>query len=98
MQWKSLPTGKKGRQAEFSDAAIQFCLTIKSLFNLALRQTTGFVESLLHLANLDLKVPDSSTIFRRQKHLKVVISARKSRDGLQLLVDSTGIKMLGEGE
>lgn len=98
MQWNALPTGKRGRQAEFSDAAIQFCLTIKCLFNLALRQTTGFVDSLLQLANLNWKVPDSSTICRRQKHLKVIISARKSSGGLQLLVDSTGIKILGEGE
>jgi hypothetical protein len=36
-----------GRSPQFSDAAIQFCLTIKNLFGLALRQTTGFVQSLL---------------------------------------------------
>jgi hypothetical protein len=76
-------SSKRGRQAEFSDAAIQFCLTIKYLFNLPLPQTTGFIESWLRLANLDWKVPDASTICRRQKRLKVVISARKSMGGLQ---------------
>jgi hypothetical protein len=98
LKWDAEPTGKRGRTPTFSDAAIQFCLTIKCLFGLALRQATGMVESLLRLAHLDWKVPDSSTISRRQKTLKVIIPARQSQGGLHLLVDSTGIKMLGEGE
>jgi hypothetical protein len=98
LKWAAEPTGKRGRNPTFSDAAIQFCLTIKCLFGLALRQATGMVESLLRLANLDWNVPDSSTISRRQKTLKVMIPARQSQGGLHLLIDSTGIKMLGEGE
>lgn len=47
MQWFAAASGKRGRSPKFSDAAIQFCLTIKNLFGLALRQTMGFVESLL---------------------------------------------------
>lgn len=96
--WAAEPTGKRGRNPTFSDAAIQLCLTIKCLFGLALRQATGMVESLLRLANLDWVVPDSSTISRRQKTLEVTIPARQSQGGLHLLVDSVGIKMLGEGE
>ncbi len=65
------PTGKWGRQPEFSDAAIQVCLTMKVLFGVPLRQTTGFVDSLLRLAGLDWKVPDFSTLCRRQKTLHV---------------------------
>jgi len=53
MVWCAPPTGKRGRQPEFSDAAIQICLTMKVLFGMPLRQTTGFVESLLRLAGLD---------------------------------------------
>jgi hypothetical protein len=98
LKWAAQLTGKRGRNPTFSDAAIQFCLTIKCLFGLALRQATGMVESLLRLAHLDWKVPDSSTISRRQKTLKVNIPARQSQGGLHLLIDSTGIKMLGEGE
>ena len=45
MNWAAMPTGKRGRQARYSDAAIQACLTLKVLFGMALRQTTGFVES-----------------------------------------------------
>ena len=51
------PSGKRGGQALYSDAAIQACLTIKVLFGLPLRQTTGFVASLLELAGLDWPVP-----------------------------------------
>ena len=42
MTWKAAPTGKRGRQADYSDAAIQTCLMMKVLFGMALRQTTGF--------------------------------------------------------
>ncbi|WP_419186861.1 transposase, partial [Pseudorhodobacter antarcticus] len=62
--------------ADYSDAAIQTCLTMKVLFGMALRQTTGFVESLLHLIDLDWAVPNFSTLSRRQKTLKVNIPYR----------------------
>ena len=61
MFWLAPPDGGPGRPAVFSDAAIQFCLTIKVLFKLPLRQTTGMVESLLRMADLDWPVPDYST-------------------------------------
>src|SRR6056300_323115 len=98
MTWHAAPTGKRGRQPEFSDAAIQVCLTMKVLFGMPLRQTTGFVESLLRLAGLDWKVPDFSTLSRRQKTLSVAIPYRGGTGPLHLLVDSTGIKAEGEGE
>ena len=98
MAWEAAPTGKRGRQPDYSDAAIQTCLTMKVLFGMALRQTAGFVESLLRLIGLDWAVPDFSTLCRRQKTLKVDIPYRGSQGPLQLLIDSTGIKVEGEGE
>ena len=98
MSWHGTPLGKRGRTPTFSDTAIQFCLTIKCLFNLALRQAVGMVQSLLKLAGLDWPAPDYSTVCRRQKHLQVVIPCSPTTTGLHLLIDSTGIKMLGEGE
>ncbi len=62
------------------------------------RQTTGFVESLLGLVGLDWTVPDFSTLSRRQKTVTVNIPYRGSKGPLHLLVDSTGIKVEGEGE
>lgn len=98
MNWHGQPSGKRGRSEKFSDEAIQFCLSIKCLFSLPLRQAVGMTQSLLKLAGLDWPVPDYSTISRRQKTLQVAIGAVPTNTGLHLLVDSTGIKMLGEGE
>jgi transposase len=98
MTWEATPTGKRGRQPDYSDAAIQTCLTMKVLFGMALRQTTGFVESLLRLSGLDWVVPNFSTLSRRQKTLQVNIPYRGSDGPLHLLIDSTGIKVEGEGE
>ena len=78
MAWVATPTGKRGRPPIYSDPAIQTCLTMKVLFGMVLRQTTGFVESLLHLIGLDCAVPDFSTLSRRQKTLAVSIPFRGS--------------------
>ena len=110
MTWEAAPTGKRGRQPDYSDTAIQTCLTMKVLFGMvdigaplvratmSTRQMTGFVESLLRLIGLDWAVPNFSTLSRRQKALKVNIPYRGSGGPLHLLVDSTGIKVEGEGE
>ena len=71
---------------------------MKGLFGMALRQTTGFVVSLMRLIGLHWAVPDFSTLSRRQKTLKVSIPYRGSDGPLHLLVDSTGMKVEGEGE
>ena len=57
MTWLAPHHGSPGRPAVFSDAAIQFCLTIKVLFKVPVRQTTGMVASLLKLSGLDWTVP-----------------------------------------
>lgn len=98
MVWFAAACGKRGRSPKFSDTAIQFCLTLKNLFGLALKQTTGLVESVLQLFGLAWPVPDFSTLCRRQRDLNVQIPYSRSKAGLHLLVDSTGIKFLGEGE
>jgi hypothetical protein len=98
MQWQAPSSGKPGRQATYSNVAVQCCLMMKVLFGLALRQTQGFVHSVLKLSGLDWKALDYSTINRREKGLTVEITARPRSGGLHLWVDSIGVKMLGEGE
>ncbi len=83
---------------------------MKVLFGMALRQTTGFVESLLQLVGLDWTAPDFSTLSRRQKTLTVNIPYRGFKGPLHLLFDNealtaigprtmpNGIKVEGEGE
>ncbi|MFT4962626.1 MAG: hypothetical protein ACI92Z_003726 [Paracoccaceae bacterium] len=60
MTWEAEASGRRGRQQTYSDAAIQACLTLKALFGLPLRQTTGFVESLLKL------VGEPDRVYRRR--------------------------------
>jgi hypothetical protein len=95
MNWHVQPSGNRGRSPTFSDEAIQFCLSIKCLFNLPLRQAMGKTQSLLRLAGLDWSVPDYSTVSRRQKTLQVATGTVPTTT---CLVDSIGIKMLDEGE
>ncbi len=98
MTWLAPQDGSPGRPSVFSDAAIPFCLTIKVLFKLPLRQTTGMVASLLQMADLDWAVPDYTTLCRPQKTLTVQMPYRRADGPLHLLVDSPGTKFLGDGE
>ena len=77
MAWLAERVGKRGRPETFSDAAIQFCLSVKVLFGLPLRQTSGMVASLLKMAGLGWAVPDYSTLCRRQKTLTVQVPYRR---------------------
>ena len=98
MVWTPPQNGKRGRQQQFSDAAIQTCLTLKVLFGMPLQQTTGFVQSLLRLVGLNWAAPDFSTLCRRQRTLNVSLPYRGSIGPLHLLIDITGIKAEAEGE
>ncbi len=83
--------GRNGRPPVFSDAAIQFCLMVKDLFGLPLRQTTRMVSRILRMAGLDWPVPDFSTLSRKQKTITVQISNRRVAGPLNLLVPSRDI-------
>ena len=86
-----------GGQFVYSDTAIQCLLTIRAVFHLPLRATRGMAQSVLELMGLDLGVPHYSTLSRRAAELAVDL-ARKSEGPLHLVLDSTGLKVYGEGE
>ena len=98
MTWHAERSGQRGHPEVFSESAIQTCLTLKVLFGLPLRQTVGLVASLIDMAGLDWRVPDYSTLCRRQARIKVQIPYRFSGQPLNLLIDSTGIRFRGDGE
>jgi hypothetical protein len=92
---------KHGGQIQYSDLAIQTCLTFRLLYRFGLRQTEGFMNSLLELMNLDLVSPDYTTISKRSDSLKDFREKLKKIDkgeSVNILVDSTGLKIYGEGE
>ena len=86
MQWLAAPSGKRRRRQTFSDAAIQFCVSIKCLFNQPLHQALGMVRSLLQLAPLGWPVPGLSTVCRRQNTSQVRLIYRPSTQPLNLQV------------
>jgi Transposase DDE domain len=94
-----LYTGKKqrGSQFEYSDKAIEIMLTLKEIFHLPNRSVEGFVRSLFQMMKIDLPVPDHTTLSKRNKTLKVNLP-KQSAGSLNVVMDSTGLKVYGEGE
>jgi hypothetical protein len=91
------PAGR-GKPGLYSDVAIQTCLTLKILFRLPYRATEGLVRSLMRLCGLELPVPDHTHLSRRAATLSVAIPRRKRNGPIHVVVDSTGLKIFGEGE
>lgn len=98
MIWGAPRDVRPGRPPVFSDAAIQFWLSIKVLFKLLLRQIDGKVVSLLKLAGLCWSVSDFPTLRRRQETLAAQVSYRRADGSLILLVDKTGIRFVADCE
>lgn len=90
---------KKGRRFQYSDSCIETGLTLSRLFKLSLRSTQGFLEGLMQMTKLDLPVPHYSRFSRRSS--KLIVAAPKQLSELKklnLAIDSTGLKIYGEGE
>jgi hypothetical protein len=89
---------KRGRPCLYADAVIQMLLGLKQVFRLPLRALQGFAGSMNKLAFPDLPVPNYTTLCRRARDLHVMLPALRSGEPLHLVVDSTGLKVFGEGE
>ena len=86
------------RAGSFLRSAIECALVIKSVFQLSLRATQGFLQSVIELTNVDLPIPDYTTICRRQSGLKLKLSPTRGPNPRHLVIDSTGLKVFGAGE
>ena len=95
--WRYTGEKQRGSQFDYSDKAIEIMLTLKEVFHLTNRGVEGFVRSLFQIIKIDFPVPDHSTLSRRGKTLKVKIP-KKASGSLNLVLDSTGLKIYGEGE
>ncbi len=96
--WKASPRTTRGGQPLFSNMAIQTGLILRTVFGLALRQTEGLIGSIIHLLGIELAVPDHSTLGRRAQTVTLPKWTRRHAGPLQLIVDSTGLKLNGPGE
>lgn len=72
--------------------------TIQSVFHLPGRQAEGFLESLFMLMGIELAVPANSTLSRRLSKLSVELPVIPKDKAVHVVVDSTGVKVYGEGE
>ena len=92
-------SAQRGRPQAYGDGVIQMLLTLKSVYRLPLRALQGFASSLQRLAFSGFPVPNYSTLSRRAKALRVSLPVlRNAGEAVHLLVDSTGLKLFGEGE
>jgi len=91
-------TNTRGRPAVYSEVAILCALSLKVIFQLPLRATEGLLNSLVELMDVPLKVPDYTTLSRRQSKREVEIPSFIQSESRHVVVDSTGIKIYGEGE
>jgi hypothetical protein len=91
-------TAKRGAPKTYSDTAIVCALTLAAVYHLPLRATQGMLKSVVAMLGLSLPVPDYSTLSRRRQGLKVALPQRKKNEPIHVVIDSTGLKLFGEGE
>ena len=96
--WTAAGVGTRGGQLQYSDLAIETALTLRLLFHLPLRQTEGFLTSIFWMLDLDLSAPDHTTLSRRSQYLGSTLRCAPAGAGTHLIVDSTGLSIVGAGE
>lgn len=97
--WSAARRTTRGGQPRYSDLAIEICLTLGMVFKQPLRQTQGFMRRIAGIVGVEIAVPDFSTLSRRGNGLTLQTSPRADKQAaIHLVVDSTGLKIFGEGE
>lgn len=98
-KWKSTShTCERGRPQEYSDDAILCALLIRTVYHLPLRALEGLLKSLALLLELDIKIPSYTQICRRAKGLQKTLKKLSRKRPRDIVFDSTGLKVYGEGE
>jgi hypothetical protein len=96
--WQAPRRTTPGGQAWYSDAAIELVLMLRLVFHLPLRQAEGFITSVLRLLGQELRVPDHTTLSRRNRGFAGRQPKVVPNGPLHLVIDSTGLKLFGQGE
>ncbi|MCX4051326.1 IS5-like element ISAs13 family transposase, partial [Aeromonas caviae] len=90
--------GRRGRSQLYTDQTICTFLMLKGIFNLTLRATQGLLDSLFELMNVPLCAPDYSCVSKRARTVAVAYRQPSKGRITDLVIDSTGLKVFGEGE
>ena len=98
-QWRHPNNRSKvGHPFVYSDTAVQCLLVLRELFQLPYRQTEGLGRSLVQLMEISLDIPDYSSLAKRAAKLGISLDVRRHKGAIDVVVDSTGLKVFGEGE
>ncbi len=89
---------RRGHPFFYSDTAIECLLVLRELFRLPYRQTEGLGRSLIQLMEIELEIPDFTSLAKRAPKLGIALDVRRHRGAIDVVVDSTGLKVFGEGE
>jgi len=89
---------ERGGQPIYTDAAIKACLIVRSKYNLTLRETQGFIQSIFDMQGINLKCPNYTIICKRAQVLDIDIDRYLAQGATDVAFDSTGFKIYGEGE
>lgn len=89
---------KVGRPFVYSDTAIESLLVLRELFRLPYRQTEGLGRSLVKLMQADVVIPDYTSLAKRAAQSDISLAVTDSTGPIDVVVDSTGLKVFGEGE
>lgn len=89
---------KRGHPRTYTDTAMLTMATLQEIYHLGLRQTQGLMESIGTVLHLTVAIPDYSTLSRRRATLEVALPRTRTKEALHVVVDSTGVKVFGEGE
>jgi hypothetical protein len=96
--WHAPTTGERGGQPIYSAITIETGLALRLVFHQPLRQTEGLLRSIADVLRIDVTIPDHTTLSRRDGGLTILPKCVDRAEPLHLLVDSTGLKIYGEGE
>ncbi len=96
--WAAAGVGRRSGQLQYSDLAIETALTLSLIFHVPLRQTEGVLTSIFGRLGVDLTAPDHTTLSRRGQHLALALRRARPGTRLHLIVDSTELSIVGEGE
>ena len=98
-QWRHANDRPKvGHPFVYSDTAVECLLTLRELFQLPYRQTEGIAQSLAQLMGVDIPIPDYTSLAKRAAKLGISLDVARRTGSIDVVVDSTGLKVFGEGE
>jgi transposase len=96
--WTPANTGRRGRPQRYSEMVVETGLMLRLAFARPWRQTEGMLASIMQLLGLELPVPDHTTFSRRSVNLTVAKAVRTATGPVNVVIDSTGLKVFGAGE